>query len=112
MSDQFAFAALKAEDARLIALLESYGIERRQLPSPVPMAREPEPSKLSSAAKVALSRSLFCGRTDAYPVRWESKTASLVSLRMSWQASRKALFLQQAHAIPRRPSYFHASFNS
>lgn len=65
---------LRAENARLIALLEAHGIEWR-LPKPtVVTAREPAPSKLSTAEKVALFRRLFRGRTDVYPVRWESKT--------------------------------------
>jgi hypothetical protein len=67
---------LRAENARLIALLESHGIEW-QLP-PQPMAvevQEPEQSRLSTAEKVALFRRLFRGRTDVYPVRWEGKTS-------------------------------------
>lgn len=48
--------ALQAENARLIALLETYGIEWR-LPQPVAVAaQEPEPSRLSTAEKVALFR--------------------------------------------------------
>jgi superfamily II DNA or RNA helicase len=69
-------ASLLAENARLIALLESHGIEWRQPQSPAPVAREPEPFKLSTAQKVALFRRLFRGRTDVYPIRWESKTSS------------------------------------
>lgn len=64
--------ALQLENARLISLLESHGIEWR-LPPP-PAAPEPEPSRLSTGEKVALFRRLFRGRTDVYPVRWESKT--------------------------------------
>ena len=67
-------AALRAENARLIALLEAQGIEWR-LPQPITVvAREQESSRLSTAEKVALFRRLFRGRTDAYPIRWESKT--------------------------------------
>ena len=62
---------LQAENARLIALLESHGIEWR--PSGVSRPST-EPSKLSTGEKVALFRRLFRGRTDVYPVRWESKT--------------------------------------
>jgi hypothetical protein len=66
---------LRAENARLIALLDSHGIEWR-LPNPVPVAvQEPEPSRLSTAEKVALFRRLFRGRTDVYPIRWEGKTS-------------------------------------
>jgi hypothetical protein len=60
---------VQAENARLIALLESHGIEWR--PS-TPLSTEP--SKLSTGNKVALFRRLFRGRTDVFPVRWESKT--------------------------------------
>ena len=68
-------AELQAENARLTALLEAHGIEWRQPPKPSPPTiAEPEPSKLSTADKVALFRRLFRGRTDVYPVRWESKT--------------------------------------
>ncbi|EQD75073.1 type III restriction protein res subunit, partial [mine drainage metagenome] len=34
----------------------------------------PDPSRLTTGEKVALFRRLFRGRTDVYPVRWESKT--------------------------------------
>lgn len=63
--------ALQAENTRLIALLESHGIEWRVQPQPVAVAaQEPEPFRLSTAEKVALFRRLFRGRTDVYPVRW------------------------------------------
>jgi len=75
MADHDVPAALQAENARLIALLETHGIEWRHFPSPAPVVREQEPSKLSTAEKVALFRRLFRGRTDVYPVRWESKTS-------------------------------------
>lgn len=71
---QDTLTALQTENARLIALLEEHGIEWR-LPEP-PTATVPvmEPVLLSTAEKVALFRALFRGRTDVYPVRWESKT--------------------------------------
>ena len=75
MADRNALAVMQAENARLIALLESHDIEWRQRPSPAPAAPEPEPSKLSTAEKVALFQRLFRGRTDVYPIRWESKTS-------------------------------------
>jgi len=71
MTDPSAVSTLQAENARLIALLEAHGIEWRP-PQP---AREPDPSRLSTAEKVALFRRLFRGRTDVYPVRWEGKTS-------------------------------------
>ena len=67
--------ALQAENARLIALLESRGIPWRQQPAPAHPADGVEPSRLSTEEKVALFRRLFRGRTDVYPVRWESKTS-------------------------------------
>ena len=69
-------AALQAENARLIALLEAHGISWR-----LPLAAEPRhvpqlvDSPLSTADKVALFERLFRGRTDVYPVRWEGKTS-------------------------------------
>lgn len=79
MADASAFAALHAENARLITLLESHGIEWRQ-PQPqnhqVVRARPgSSASQLSTEEKVALFRRLFRGRTDVYPVRWEGKTS-------------------------------------
>ena len=71
MSDQELLAKLQAENARLISLLDARGIEWRP-PASVPSASEP--SKLSTGDKVALFRRLFRGRTDIYPIRWESKT--------------------------------------
>lgn len=65
--------ALRAENARLIALLESHGIEWR--PPPQRSLRAQEPSRLSTDEKIALFRRLFRGRTDVFPIRWESKTS-------------------------------------
>lgn len=69
-------ATLRAENARLITLLESHRIEWHppQTDRPVALPRDPEPSRLSTAEKVALFGRLFRGRTDVYPIRWESKT--------------------------------------
>jgi len=67
--------SLQAENARLIALLESHGIAWRASQPTVFVAREPEMSKISTPEKVALFRRLFRGRTDIYPVRWEGKTS-------------------------------------
>lgn len=85
MPERHAFAALQAENARLVALLESHGIEWRMPLSPDarPVSVEPAPeelpephrSGLSTADKVALFRRLFRGRTDVYPVRWQSRTS-------------------------------------
>lgn len=75
MTDPSVLAACQAENARLIALLESHGIEWRLSPQPATVAvKESELSSLSTAEKVALFRRLFRGRTDVYPIRWESKS--------------------------------------
>jgi superfamily II DNA or RNA helicase len=74
MIEPDALAALRAENARLVALLESNGIEWRLTPEPAPpVLAELEPSRLSTDDKVTLFRRLFRGRTDVYPIRWESK---------------------------------------
>jgi len=67
--------ALRAENARLIALLESHGIAWRVSQEPLAQPAR-EPLKLSTDEKVALFRRLFRGRTDVYPIRWESKTTA------------------------------------
>lgn len=67
---------LKAENARLIALLEANGIQWRAPPEHIPPASTPEPARLSTDEKVALFRRLFRGRTDVYPIRWEGKTSA------------------------------------
>ncbi len=75
MPEQSALADLRAENARLIALLQAHGIEWR---AAQPFSVEPrasEPTRLSTSEKVALFRRLFRGRTDVYPVRWEAKTS-------------------------------------
>ena len=85
MTEREAFAALQAENVRLVALLESHGIAWHAPPATAwqaaPTASVPEPAPwppgpgLSTAEKVALFRRLFRGRTDVYPVRWEGKTS-------------------------------------
>lgn len=67
---------LRAENARLIALLEAHGIVWKKPADPVrvqPSSKESEPSNLSTDEKVALFMRLFRGRADVYPMRWESK---------------------------------------
>jgi superfamily II DNA or RNA helicase len=64
---------LRAENARLIALLEFHGIEWRSSESlSTPARRSQQSSRLSTAEKVVLFRRLFRGRIDVHPVRWES----------------------------------------
>ena len=76
---------MQAENVRLVALLESHGIAWRATPAaasqaaltasvPKPAPAPPGPS-LYTAAKVALFRRLFRGRTDVYPVRCVGKTS-------------------------------------
>jgi hypothetical protein len=57
--------ALRAENTRLIAWLESHGIEWR--PPSKPAAPPAEPSRLSTEEKVALFRRLFRGPVDGVP---------------------------------------------
>lgn len=69
---------LKAENSRLKVLLDAHGIAWQQEIEPYHIA----PSKTTavhensqafgSALKVALFRSLFRGRIDVYPLRWEN----------------------------------------
>jgi len=71
--------SLRAENDRLIALLEQHGISW-QLPQSQTACRETVPPRpqgkalqiLASAEKVRLFRNLFRGRTDIYPLRWTS----------------------------------------
>jgi superfamily II DNA or RNA helicase len=61
-------ARLRAENARLASLLDTHGIAWQ------PHVHAPaNATPLSTQEKVALFRRLFRGRTDVYPVRWESK---------------------------------------
>lgn len=61
---------LRAENARLVGLLEAHGIAWKV---PVPVRTSLPSSSLTTDEKVALFRRLFHGRTDVYPIRWESK---------------------------------------
>ncbi len=61
---------LRAENARLLGLLDAHGIASRM---PEPVAAPVSAGQLSTDEKVALFRRLFRGRTDVYPVRWASK---------------------------------------
>lgn len=70
-SDRELLAKLQAENTRLVSLLDARGIDWR---APAASTAGPESSKLSTNDKVALFRRLFRGRTDVYPIRWESKT--------------------------------------
>ena len=74
MIERDQLAALQAENARLIAVLESHGIKWRLPPEPVPVKATAVESSLSKPQKVALFRGLFSGRTDVFPERWENKS--------------------------------------
>ena len=65
---------MQAENARLIALLESHGVEWRLPPVPASFIQESDTARFSTAEKIALFRRLFRGRNDVYPIRWESKS--------------------------------------
>ena len=69
-----AFTELQIENQRLIALLDAHSINWRLSEPPQIDSCEPALTTLSTAGKVALFRRLFKGRSDVYPVRWESKT--------------------------------------
>lgn len=73
MNEADELAALRAENARLAALLDAHGVAWRWWPEPV-LQPAAEPSRLTTEEKVALFRSLFRGRTDVFPIRWESKS--------------------------------------
>lgn len=65
---------LRAENARLVSLLEANGVEWRLAPASAPQVQvEPEGQRLSTTEKLVLFRRLFRGRDDVYAVRWESK---------------------------------------
>lgn len=91
MADPEELPALRAENARLIRLLDAHGIEWRERALPGvaadtrganrPLLRTQVPSsqppqvRLSPAGKVTLFGRLFKGRPDVFPVRWESQTS-------------------------------------
>jgi len=67
--------ALRAENARLIALLESHGIEWRETTAMRTAPGPVESTRFSTHEKIMLFRKLFRGRTDIYPLRWESRSS-------------------------------------
>lgn len=76
MTDTQLLATLQAENARLIALLDAHGIDWQPPvePARIPVAHVDTSSALDPRSKLALFRSLFRGRTDIYPLRWEGKS--------------------------------------
>jgi len=61
---------LRNENARLAGLLDAHGVAWRVTK---PLATATAAAPLTTDDKVGLFRRLFRGRTDVYPVRWESK---------------------------------------
>jgi len=76
MAEQDALSEPRAENARLIALLEAHGIQWRQPTESLSLVSERETPGLSTREKVTLFRRLFRGRDDVFPARWENKTGS------------------------------------
>lgn len=76
MTDSLLMAKLRAENARLITLLEAHGINWRPPAEPnlIPLKPGETPNTLGTDDNLALFRSLFKGRTDIYPIRWEGKS--------------------------------------
>lgn len=72
MADRDELLTLRAENARLIALLDSHGIDWRQ-PSRVTAPRG-QSTRLSPEEKVVVFRRLFRGRSDVHATRWESQS--------------------------------------
>jgi len=76
IAESGAMAAVLAENARLVALLKAHGIDWQMPPATMrvePSTLAQESSKLTADQKIAIFRRLFAGRTDVYPIRWESK---------------------------------------
>ena len=94
MTERDSLATLQAENNRLFALLEQHGLEWRLASQQPPCtASTEEPAGLvrySADAKVAMFRRLFRGRTDVYPVRWDSmasgKSGYSPACANEWQA--------------------------
>ena len=80
MTDRNQLTELQIENARLIALLVSNGIEWRAPVATISTSTddpvsEIEAPTMSTNQKVALFGRLFRGRTDVFPIRWESKSS-------------------------------------
>lgn len=74
MGENDTLAELRTENARLISLLEQHGIEWRLSPEPNYSPKNQESQNFSTEEKIALFKRLFRGRSDVYPIRWESKS--------------------------------------
>ena len=81
MDESAKLVDLCAENARLIALLDAHGITWKKPDDPVlvqPSPKETEVSQFTTDEKIALFMRLFHGRTDVYPIRWESQKTGKV----------------------------------
>jgi len=74
MKDDELVESLRAENRRLIKLLEKNGIDWQLVPTPkvVPKVIRTE---LSKEEKLTLFGRLFRGRSDVFPVRWENSNS-------------------------------------
>jgi hypothetical protein len=75
MNEHDPLATLRAENARLVALLEAHTIQWKLVPqpeAPPSIPKKIEVSNFTTDEKIALFRRLFHGRSDVYPVRWEN----------------------------------------
>jgi hypothetical protein len=69
-SEPDSLAVLQAENERLVALLEATRVEWRMTPEPATSPPQPESSRLSTEAKVALFRRRFRGRRTTTSPTW------------------------------------------
>jgi superfamily II DNA or RNA helicase len=75
------YERLRSENKRLLALLEQHGIQHTEEAKPTvhevtptqQAEQEVVASQLTIEEKITLFRRLFKGRTDVYPLRWESQ---------------------------------------
>lgn len=76
MTDTEELARLRAENARLVRLLETHGIDWRVDERGTAQELDIAPSQMSAAERIALFRRRFRGREDVYPLRWQSKSGT------------------------------------
>lgn len=101
MDKQITLADLQAENLQLTTLLEAPGILWRMPAAASQIApAETEPSKLRTAEKIALFRRLFQGRTDVYPVRWESKTSGKSGYAPACAYEWRSKLITELEALP------------
>jgi hypothetical protein len=98
---------LRAENARLRALLDAHGIDfQRSLAEPL-ATQQSEASRLSTDEKVALLRRLFKGRNDVYLVDFSlGRVDDRLAMKTLSIDSDEDLFLLMAQAhlpMPRLP---------